>query len=94
MSITSKVEYHGIDESKDICLQESYEEQDKPITLEYDDNILFVKYESFSHGLDDNEGLGVGFCVQYESFSFGPLISDLILKKSQFEFLTAKNLCL
>jgi len=50
-----------------------------------------MKYEYFSCGLDKNEGLNVGFCVQCKSFSFSPIISILILKKSKSKFLEYKN---
>jgi len=51
-----------------------------------------VEYESFSYGQDENEGLDVTFCVQYKFFSFDAIIRDLILKKSQSEFLESRTL--
>ena len=38
-----------------------------------------------------NEGLEMGFCVQYESFSFDLIISDLPIENSKSEFLESKN---
>ena len=62
-----------------------------PTNLKYDDDILSTANEPFSYGLDDNESLNVGFCVQYESFSFDPIIIGHILEKSKYEFLESKN---
>jgi len=45
-----------------------------PTTLEFNDDILSVEYESFSCGLDVNESFDGSFCIEYESFSFDPLI--------------------
>jgi len=59
--------------------------------LKFYDDILYAEYESFSCGFDVNEGLAMCFCVQYESFSFDPIISDLILEKSKTEFLEYEN---
>ena len=63
----------------------------EPTNLEFDDDIIYVEYEYFSYGLDENEALDVGFCVRYKSFSFDPIISDLIVEKSKSEFLESKN---
>ena len=38
-----------------------------------------------------NGSLDEGFCVQYESCSFDPLMNDLILEKSQSKFLVFEN---
>jgi len=59
VSITFEVEHHEIDKSEDICLLKSCEEEDEPTNLEYDDDIFFVKNESFSYGFHVNEGLDV-----------------------------------
>jgi len=45
-----------------------------PTTLEFNDDILSVEYESFSYGLHVNESFDEVFCIEYESFSFDPLI--------------------
>ena len=37
-------------------------------------DILSVDYESFSCGFDITASLDEGFCIEYESFSFDPLI--------------------
>ena len=65
--------------------------EDEPPTLKYEDDIFSIEYESFSYGRDDNKGLDVGFCVQYESFSFDPILSNFILDSSKFEFLESEN---
>jgi len=46
--------------------------------LDFDDDILDAEYESFSYGFNVTEGLDVGFHVEYESFSFDPVIPDLL----------------
>jgi len=48
--------------------------------LDFDDDVLDAEYESFSCGFDITEGLDMGFHVKYESFSFDPVISDLLFK--------------
>ena len=48
--------------------------------MDFDDNILYAEYESFSCGFDVTEGLDVGFYVEYESFSFDPVIPDFLFK--------------
>ena len=48
--------------------------------MDFDDDILYVEYESFSCGFDVTEGLDVGFHVEYESFFFDPIIPDLLFK--------------
>ena len=57
----------------------------EPTNLEFDDHILCVEYESLPYGLDENEGLDVGFYLQYKPFCLEPIISALILKKSKPE---------
>lgn len=48
--------------------------------FDFDDDIFSAKYESFSYGLDVTKGLNVDFHVEYESFSFDPVIPDLLFK--------------
>ena len=48
--------------------------------MDFDDDILYVEYESFSCELDVTEGLYAGFHVKNVSFSFGPVIVDLLFK--------------
>ena len=71
MSIPSANEHH--DKLADIS-QESCEEEVEPTTLEFKGDILSVEYESFSYGFNFDENVDEGFCVDYESFSFNPLI--------------------
>jgi len=49
----------------------------EPTILDFDDDILYAEYESFSYGFDVTEGLDVGFHVEYESLSFDPAIPAL-----------------
>jgi len=53
-----------------MSLQESCEEVIEPTILDFDDDILFVEFESFSCGFDIDEGFDEGFCVEYESYFF------------------------
>jgi len=48
--------------------------------LDFDDDILYAEYESFSYGLDVTEGFDVGFHVEFETFSFEPVIPNLLFK--------------
>jgi len=82
MSITTEVEHHDFDESK-YNPHESCERVVKPNNLKFDDDILSVKYESFSCEFDINESLDVGFCVEYESFSFDPVITDHLFESAK-----------
>jgi len=47
MSIAPRIELHDLDDSKDIS-QESCEEEVEPTILDFDDDILYAEYESFS----------------------------------------------
>jgi len=51
VSITTKVEHHNLEDSEAICFQEPCEEEVEPTNLEYNDDILYVEYASFSVGL-------------------------------------------
>ena len=42
--------------------------------MEFNVDILFVEYESFSCRFNITAHLDKGFCIEYESFSFDPLI--------------------
>jgi len=90
MNVTSKVEHH--DEAEAICFQESCEEQVEPTNLGFDGDILSVEYESFSCGFDANESLDEGFCVAYESFSFDPIIADLLFESRGHNFVEFKTI--
>ena len=80
ISITPKVEPRNLDESQEAISQELCDEITKPTILDFDDDIFYAEYESFSYGFDVTEGLDVGFHVEYESFSFDPIIPDLLFK--------------
>ena len=56
--------------------------------MELDD----IEYESFSYGFDINEGRDEGFCIEYESFSFDPMMTDLLLESRKFEFIESEIL--
>jgi len=55
-------------------------------SLDFDDDILFMEYKSFSYGFNINRSLHLGFSVEYESFSFGPIITDLLFESYKSEF--------
>ena len=46
---------------------------------------------SLLYEFEVNESLDVGFCVEYESFSFDPILTDHILEKSKFKFVESKT---
>ena len=73
MSIPSVVELRDLDDLNAIP-QDSHEKDNEPTILDFDDSILSVEYESFSCGFDITASFDEGFCVEYESFSFNPLI--------------------
>jgi len=87
MSIPSIVELHDLNDSNAIS-QESREKDIEPSILDFDDDILSIEYESFSCGFDITTSLDEGFCVEYESFSFNPLIppSSFPVKYDSFCF--------
>ena len=58
--------------------------------LEFNDTILFVKYESFSSGFDIDESFNEGFCAKYESFSFDPLQPDFLVEPHKSEFVESE----
>ena len=64
---------------KDVS-QELHNETPEPTILDFDDDIPYAEYESFSYGLDFTKGLDVGIHVEYESFSFNPIIHDLLFE--------------
>jgi len=54
--------------------------------------IFFLRnMNCFLVGFDVNESLDVGFCIEYESFSFDPIISDPILEPPKSEFLESET---
>ena len=46
-----------------------------------------MECESFSCGFDVNEDLNVDICVEYESFSFDPIITNKLFEQSKFKIL-------
>jgi len=60
--------------------------------LEYNDDILYVEYESFSYEFDVNKSLDVGLYVEYEFVSFDPKITDLLFESRMFEFIESENI--
>jgi len=48
---------------------------------------MFAEYECFSYGLDKIESLDVDLCVDYESFSFAPIITYHFCESFKSEFL-------
>ena len=79
ISIIPVVEFHDSDELKDIT-QELHDEIPELTMLDFDDDILYAEYDSFSYELDIPKGLDVDFHVEFESFSFDPIIPDLLIK--------------
>jgi len=94
MSITLDVEHHQLEA---MSLQELCKEVIEPTVLDFDDDVLFVEYESFSCEFDINECFDEGFYAAYESFSFDPIIPDILFEsyKSKFvepEVIVTENL--
>jgi len=56
--------------------------------LELDD----IEYESFSYGFDINEGRDEGFCIEYESFTFDPIITALPIESHKSKFVEFENI--
>ena len=67
MSIPSVVELRDLEYSNAIS-QESHEKDIEPTILDFDDDILYVEYESFSCGFDLDESSDEGFCAEYNFF--------------------------
>jgi len=67
------------------------EKEVESTNLEFDDHILFVEYEYFSWGFDINESFDEGFCVEYESFSFDPIIMDILFESSKSKFVESET---
>jgi len=79
ISITPEVEPYDLDDLKDIS-QELCDKVTELTMLDFDDDILYAEYESFSSGFDITKGLDVGFHVDYESFSFDSVTPNLLFK--------------
>jgi len=80
ISITPEVEPRDLDKSQEAISKELCDEVTEPNILDFNDDILYAEYESFSCGFDVAEGLDVGFNIEYESFSFDPIIPNLVFK--------------
>ena len=89
MSITSKVEHH---DALEHISQESCVEVIEPIKLEFNDTILSMEYESLSYGFNVNVSLDVDLCVEYVSFSFEPIQTDLIFENCKSELVESENI--
>jgi len=92
MRISLKVEHHNLDESNGLYFQESREEQMEPTNVEFNDDILSMEYEAFLCEFDVNVGLDVDLCVEYESFSFDPIITGLLFESHKSEFVESRNI--
>jgi len=92
MSVTPKIEHRDFDESDDTILEETIVMVIEPTTLKFDDDILSIEYESFSCGFDVNVGLDVDLCVEYESFSFEPIPTDLLFGNCKSEFVESESI--
>jgi len=46
-----------------------------PTNLEFVDDSFYAEYECFSYKLDEIENLDMGFCIEYKTFSFDPIIT-------------------
>ena len=53
-----------------------------------------MDYESFSYGFGANEGLDVDIDIEYEPFSFDPIIIDLLFESHKFNFVESKTMSL
>ena len=51
-----------------------------------------MESESFSYPFDINKGLNVDICVEYESFSFDPIITDLLFGSHKSEFVESETI--
>ena len=91
ISMTPEVERRDLDDSKDIS-QETCEEKIEPTILEFDDDVLFIEYESFLCGFDINVCLDVDLCAEYASFSFHPIQIDLLFKSCKSELVESESI--
>ena len=62
-----------------------------PTKLEFNDDILYVEYESFSSGFDINKSLDKVFYVEYKSFSSDPIVTDLLFEPRTSEFVESET---
>ena len=54
--------------------------------MAFDNNLLSIKYDSFSCGFHVEMGLDVNLCVEYQTFNFDPIIIDLLLDPPESTF--------
>jgi len=85
-SVSEFDEHHEFNESEDICVRVV-----EPTNLQFDNDNFSVEYESFSCGFDVNEGLNVDTCVEYNSFSFDPVITNHLFEPPKSKFLEFKT---
>ena len=88
ISITTEVAHHNYRDSKDTFVKESCGDVVTfvPANLTFD----VAEYECFSYGSNKIESLDVDLCVDYESFSFAPIITYHFCESFKFEFLESK----
>jgi len=60
--------------------------------LEFSDDIRSIEFEAFSIGPDINVGMDMNLCVECESFSFDPIIIDLLFEFYKLEFVESANI--
>jgi len=70
IGITLEVEPHNLHESQEV--KELCDEVIEPTILDFDDDIFYAEYKSFSCGFDVTKGVDVDFHIEYESFSLIP----------------------
>jgi len=85
----TEVEHRDLDESKAILL-ETCVGKIEPTILDFDDSILSIEYESFSHRFDANVGLDVDLCDEYESFSFDLIHPDFLFESHKSKFVESE----
>ena len=86
MSIQSDIEHHVIDVSEEAKFQETSVAVIGPTILDFNDDILSIEYESISYGFNVTMGLDVARCVEFETFSFDPILTDLLFKSDKSKF--------
>jgi len=88
ISITTNVAHHNYKDSEDTFVNESCGDVVKfvPVNLELD----VAEYECFSFGSDKIESLDVDLYVEYESFSFAPIITHHFYEAFKSDFFESK----
>ena len=62
------------------------------LLFKLDDNILYVKYESFSAEFDIHRSSDDSFCADYESFSFYPIQINFLFEYCGSEFVESDTI--